>query len=131
MHLVNWETIIAPVYQGVLGILDLRDTGKTLVAKWIYSYCNNKDALWRKVVCDKSKGNPNSLLLALGNTGNKYVLLDFVDSALGQNDRVREVIKHKFKVIVGDGYDAEVWSDNWMGVGELKCCFPRILRWLD
>lgn len=75
IHLVNWETIIAPVLQEGLGILDLRDMGKTLIVKWVFNYTNNREALWRKVVCEKSKGNSRSLLPILGDMGNNSVLL--------------------------------------------------------
>lgn len=54
------------------------------------------------------------------------MLLGFVDSALGRNDRVREAIKHGFKIIIGDGQDIDFWCDNWTQLGELKTHFPRI-----
>lgn len=45
LHLVNWDTVSSPVLQGGLGILDVGDMEKTLVAKWIFNKANNRDAL--------------------------------------------------------------------------------------
>lgn len=58
-----------------------------------------------KAVCARSKGNLNNLVLVMGNMGNKSVLLEFVNSALGNDDRVREVIKQGFRILIMDGQD--------------------------
>lgn len=62
---------------------------KVLAAKWIYIYANSREVLWRKVVCAYSKGDSNSLMLSLGNSGNNMVFLGFVNTALGKNNCVR------------------------------------------
>lgn len=103
IHLVKWESITMPVYQGGLGIFNLRDMGKALAAKWIYNFANNKEALWRKVVCAKSKSDQNSLLPDLGNKRSHSVLLGFVNPALGSSEWVTEVIMHGFRILIGDG----------------------------
>lgn len=84
--MVNYESVITLLLEGGLGILDLRDLNKTLVAKWIYSYSNNKNALWRKVV---SKCDPNYFFPILGNSCNKSVLVGFVHGVIGINGRAR------------------------------------------
>lgn len=66
---------------------------KALADKWIYRYANNKEALWRKLVCVRSKGNEYSLLPALGNEGFKLVLMCFVELAIGKRGRTREVVE--------------------------------------
>lgn len=84
---------------------------KALTAKWVFNYTNNK-VLWRKVVCAKSKCNPGTLLPVLGNKGNNSILLGFIDSALGQSERVRELIKYEFRIMIGDWQDTDFWCDN-------------------
>lgn len=54
LYLVNWDTLNLPTAQGRLGIMDLIDINEALGTKWIYSYTNYKDALWRKVVCTQT-----------------------------------------------------------------------------
>lgn len=93
--------------------------GKALISKWIYNYTNCKDASWGKVVCTKSKRDSDSLLSTLRNMGNNSVLLSFVDSTLGRNDRDREVVNNEFRIIIGEGQDTDFWCNNWMGLGEL------------
>lgn len=75
-----------------MGILDLDDMNKALAAKWVYRFVNSKDVLWRKVAFARSGGNLNSLMPSLGYKGNKFVLLNFVDSVIGRTRRAREVI---------------------------------------
>lgn len=50
----------------------------------------------------RSWGNLNSLILSLGNQGNKSVLLGYVDSVIGNTSRAREVVEQQFQTI-GDG----------------------------
>lgn len=80
-----------PIYQMSVNVLSGRVKQKIYgmfncflwgasVAKWIYSYENNKDNMWRKVVCARSKSNQNNLLLELENRGNQSVLLGFMNS---------------------------------------------------
>lgn len=64
------------------------------------------------MVCAQSKRNGHSLLSALGNEGSKSVLLGFVRSAIGRNERVREAIEQQFRILVGDGRDIDFWRDN-------------------
>lgn len=92
LHLMDWGTITAPVDQHGLGILNTWDMNKTLAAKWIYSFANNKNEVWRKVVCTKSKGDQNSLMSVFGNRNNRSAFFSFVVSALWTNDRVRGAI---------------------------------------
>lgn len=75
-----------------------------LTTKWIYKYTNSKDALWRKVMCARSKSNLNSVLPCLGNNG-KSVFLRFINVAIGSSGQAREAISQQFKILVGDGRD--------------------------
>lgn len=50
LHLVNKETITAPVSEEGLRLLDMSDISVALAAKWVVTYTNNRDALWRSVL---------------------------------------------------------------------------------
>lgn len=43
-------------------------------------------------MCARSHGNPNILLLALGDNNNKSVLLRFVNSIIGRDSRTLDMI---------------------------------------
>lgn len=88
------------------------DISSTLATDWIFNYANSKKALWRKVVCARSKGNNDSLLSTLGNNRNSSALLRFVNLVIGASRRVRDAINLHFKILVGDGPDTQYWNDD-------------------
>ena len=49
IHLVNWPKICSPVKNGGLGIRCLRRFNFALLAKWLWRYSLENDALWRRV----------------------------------------------------------------------------------
>lgn len=80
--------------------------------KWIYNYSNNREALWRNVVCAYSKGDSNSLMLYIGNRENNSMLLGFVNAALGSNSDAREVISQEVRILIGNGWHSGFWNDD-------------------
>lgn len=103
MHLVNWESVTSPDKLGGLEIIDLGNMNKALVVKWIYSFANNKDVMWQKLVFACSHGNPHSLLPSLGNRSNDLVVLGFVESTIGWTGPARDMVNQHFKTLIGDG----------------------------
>lgn len=91
-----WITVASPVSQEELGIMDLGNMNKSLAAKCIYNYSNNKEAPWKKVVCTRSKSDTNSLMSVLGKDNNKSVRLRVVDTVIGMSGLAREMIHQKF-----------------------------------
>lgn len=100
LPMISRESKTALVNVGGLGILDLKDMNKALAVKWIYRFANSKNLLWRKVVFVCSGGNPNSLMPSLENRGNKSVLINFMESAIGRTRRIREVIDQQFRTLI-------------------------------
>lgn len=78
------------------------------------------------MVLAQSRGNPNSLLPSLHNTGNRSILLGYVYSVVGKSGCAREAIEQQFWTIIGDEKDIEFWNDDWTCRGQLTLCFPRI-----
>lgn len=54
-----------------------------------------------------SQGNLNSLMQSLGNRGNKSVLLDYMESAIGNTRQEREAIKKQLRMFISDGHDTD------------------------
>lgn len=79
------------------------DISNVLASKWIFNYATSKEFLWRKVFCRRSKGNNNSLLPAIGNNGNSFVVLRFFNLVIGASGRAQDTINLHFKILVGDG----------------------------
>ena len=49
-HLVNWSKVSRPVKNGGLGIRCLKRFNSALLAKWLWRYGVENDALWRRVI---------------------------------------------------------------------------------
>ena len=83
--------------------MNFREMNKALAAKGVYRYTNNKETLWRKVVCAWSNDDQNSCMPALWKRGFSSILLGFVESVLGRIDRANKVNNQQFKIVIGDG----------------------------
>ena len=53
-QLVKWSTICANKRNGGLRIRDLYILNRALLCKWIWRFANEKNALWRNVICWKN-----------------------------------------------------------------------------
>ncbi|KAK2653765.1 hypothetical protein Ddye_013621 [Dipteronia dyeriana] len=53
IHLVDWETLCRNRRNDGLGIGRIQDKGNGLLAKWIWRFGNEVEALWRQFVCAK------------------------------------------------------------------------------
>lgn len=85
MHLVSWKFVTTSLDQTEwLGIMELCDMNTVLAAKW-YTVFDNKEALWRKVVCAKSRGNIRGLMSNLEQSDDHLVLLRYISSVLVRN----------------------------------------------
>ena len=50
-HLVNWKTVCTE--KGGLGLRRFSILNKALMCKWCWRFANERDSLWRKVICSK------------------------------------------------------------------------------
>ena len=52
-HLVNWKTVCTEKKKGGLGLRRFSILNKALLCKWCWRFANERDSLWRKVICSK------------------------------------------------------------------------------
>ncbi|KAE8659457.1 hypothetical protein F3Y22_tig00116962pilonHSYRG00458 [Hibiscus syriacus] len=57
IHWVNWNTVCKPLNSGGLGVLDLNISNWALLGKWVWKFANEKNSLWKSVLCSKHKND--------------------------------------------------------------------------
>ncbi|XP_026416001.1 uncharacterized protein LOC113311377 [Papaver somniferum] len=118
---VSFKKICKPKRKGGLGIRSLRLVNKSLLAKWHIRYCKEKTALWRRIVCEKSKA------------GEEYMLPLQVKDLIGKSmwfDIMREnnVFFDAVKVQVKDGLSIRFWQDSLCEKKPFKEKYSRLYR---
>ena len=52
-HLVKWSTMCTEKKKGCLGLRSFSKLNKALLSKWCWWFANERNSLWRKVICSK------------------------------------------------------------------------------
>lgn len=92
--------------RGGLEIADLVDMRVTLLVKWIYHCGNDRDRLWRRVVCAKSGLDLNSLALTFNRSSRRSTLTNTISSFLDKNERACVIFQGGFRHLIGN------WSNS-------------------
>jgi hypothetical protein len=53
LHLVDWDSVCSPIFEGGLGIRNMRKFNQALLGKWLWRYAYEEGAWWRSVVVAK------------------------------------------------------------------------------
>lgn len=56
---------MTPSNRGGLSISHLNYFNVALIIKWIFKFTNERDSLWKRVVCAKSGADPSRMLLVV------------------------------------------------------------------
>ena len=52
-HLVNWDIVCQEKRRGGLGVRGLSRMNQSLLCKWCWRFCNERDSFWRQVISTK------------------------------------------------------------------------------
>jgi hypothetical protein len=52
-HLVSWNKVCSPIFEGGLGIWNLHLMNHALLGKWLWRFASEKEAWWRKILVAK------------------------------------------------------------------------------
>lgn len=119
MSWVSWLGICKPKKKGGLGIRNLRLINKSLLAKWFGRYCKEKTALWRRIICAKTRAEENSLFpLQVGDIMGKSMWFDILKS--------NDVFYNSVTVQVKYGRSIRFWHDWWHEKKSFKEKYPRL-----
>lgn len=123
---MNWISIMLSCNRRGLGISCLTNLNVALISKWIYRFCNERDSLWRRVVCNKSGMNPSRMMSITNRSIRKSSSINITGSMMDMKDQVFFIVLQCFRPLIRNGLNVNFWSNNWMGWSSLKKLFPRI-----
>jgi len=115
-HLVKWDKVCSPIFEGGLGFGNLKTLNRALLGKWLWRYGTERDAWWR-VVVDSKYGSLRGGWCSLEPTGAFGV-------GVWKNIRKGwDSFSHYTRFVVGDGSKISFWHDLWFGDIALKVAF--------
>ena len=107
-HLVKWETVKRPKFQGGLGIRDPELMCKAMGAKLVWRLVTGKKEWWKEVIRKKYIKRPRSKLLDRAWTGKGTSLWQLCKASLS-------VILENSYWILGNGKKINVWTNSILG----------------
>jgi hypothetical protein len=119
LHLVDWDSVCAPILEGGLGIRNVRKFNQALLGKWLWWYAHEDGAWWRKVLVTKygsSWGGWRSSDISESHGVGlwKYICMGWRN------------FKCHFRFDPGIGSQISFWEDVWCGECALKDTFPSL-----
>lgn len=66
------------------------------------------------------------MLPSLNRSTRNYVLFNLIGSMLDRNSIASELVQQRFRILIGNGLNADFWSYNWTELEPFKEAFPRI-----
>ncbi|KAE8687812.1 Beta-adaptin-like protein A [Hibiscus syriacus] len=125
-HWVSWQAVCKPLEDGGLGILNLNIINRALLGKWVWKFANEKDSLWKRMIC--SKHNASTLSLSISNvvsTQDSWIWKGIVNNYM-KDDDIGGCLRSNTKTQLGSGKSISFWNDFWVNNLPLKIQFPRI-----
>ncbi|KAE8665134.1 Callose synthase 1 [Hibiscus syriacus] len=117
IHWIKWSTVCSGKSVGGLGVFELNYMNRALLGKWSWRFANDKESVWKKVICCKYNLDVRSLL--------------FKDKLPAHASWIwKSVVQNHFKE---DQFGAKfrnglVWKGNGEGIysvkSSVKSCYP-------
>ncbi|KAK3226757.1 hypothetical protein Dsin_006619 [Dipteronia sinensis] len=126
VHVVNWVEVCKSKDKGGLGIGRVVDKNKAMLAKWIWHFGREKEALWRRVIVVKYRIQESSLLWKWNFTTKDSFFVKAVNCMLKTESPSAKLVDEGFRVVVGKGDRANFWNEIKWDSKSLKDAFPRI-----
>ena len=121
MSLVSWATVCLDKSKGGIGIKSSSKMNKALLCKWSWWFANDRNVLWRKVICCKfgefvGGWHTRDLRGGYGTSLWKEIIkewLGFIQNAV---------------FALGDGRIINFWNDIWCDEETLSSNFPSLFN---
>ncbi|XP_039056623.1 uncharacterized protein LOC120199656 [Hibiscus syriacus] len=117
IHWVNWKSVCKPLNSGVLGVFDVNLSNQALLGKWVWKFANEKNTLWKSVLCCRHKVSCNSMSISkVFSPKSSWIVRGIANNFL-KNDSEGECIRSHSKLKVGNGKSISFWTDTWADEG--------------
>ncbi|XP_049381369.1 ABC transporter G family member 25-like [Solanum stenotomum] len=118
IHLVKWQTALLSRSSGGLGIRNLGLQNKCLLAKWLWRFGREDQALWKEVISNKYGQNSPWV--------SDMVNIPYVVSVWRTIRNLWGQLQHNIRYKVGNGTRVLFWKDRWIGQDSLMSSYPDI-----
>ncbi|KAE8656892.1 Protein MOR1 [Hibiscus syriacus] len=126
IHWVNWKRVCLSIEEGGLGVLDLNFANRVLLGKWVWKFANEKDSLWKNMICSIHNASTMSLdLNKVISPSDSWIWKGITRNYLAE-DAIGNGLRSHSKIQVGNGKSIVFWHDVWLNEESLKGQFPRI-----
>lgn len=128
IHWITWDTVLAPLDEGGLGVGSLKAANYGHLGKWWWRFKHEKNALWVKVI--KSIYGRDGGLEGDLRASSNGVWADVIKAG-HQLDASGIIFTNSFKRIAGNGQKIQLWKDKRALDCELASVFPRLFALED
>uniref|UniRef100_A0A0V0IIW1 Putative ovule protein n=1 Tax=Solanum chacoense TaxID=4108 RepID=A0A0V0IIW1_SOLCH len=117
-NLVKWETLTLSRKQGGLGMRNLSIQNNCLLQKWLWRFCTEDGALWRRFIAGKyglfSQWTTEEVMGSFGCCVWKTIR------------RLWPQFNNNIYISVGNGLKTDFWNEIWKGDDSLRNLFPNL-----
>lgn len=125
--LVKWDLIKLPKIHGGLNVSSIFFRNLGLLAKWLWRYFVESDALWRKIIQIKYGYSPTLTMIDLKSPP-KGGPWRHLCKSIFSNQKAALLLSQGTRKSIGDGSNSLFWHESWLHERNLKSQFPRLFR---
>ncbi|KAE8685834.1 bromodomain and WD repeat-containing protein 3-like isoform X4 [Hibiscus syriacus] len=140
IHWVNWKSVCTPLNCGGLGVLDVNISNRALLGKWVWKFANEKNTLWKSVLCCRHKVSSNSMSICKvfspksswiwRGIANNFLKNDSEGERIRSNSKMYALSTNKWGMVAEFGSsDSNGWV--WNIDTRRNLCDWELDQWLD
>ncbi|KAE8655306.1 2-succinylbenzoate--CoA ligase [Hibiscus syriacus] len=123
---VSWPNVCKSKEEGGLGVLNILNMNRALLGKWSWRFANERNAVWRRLICSKYNLDHASLLFnSKIPTKSSWIWRSVVNTDF-KEDSFGPKFRSLCRIQVGSGQFIRFWQDIWAMECPRKVSFPRL-----
>ncbi|XP_038998009.1 uncharacterized protein LOC120123085 [Hibiscus syriacus] len=123
IHWVSWSNVCKSKEEGGLGVLNISNMNRALLGKWSWRFANERNVVWRRLICSKYNLDPYSLLFNSKLPAQSSCIWSSVDKwAMDCPLKVSFLRLFAISSNQSDASDALIWKGKGDGVYSVNSC---------